>query len=1705
MVLTLGATALTLGVTNVAGHDLTWNGGTTGTWNVAPTGSTVWTSVQAPTTDMYYDTDNVTFGPQSGAAIITLQNAYSTGMVPGNVTVNSSTDYTFNAFASATDKISGTTGLTKDGAGSLTINLANDYLGTTDIKNGKIKLGTATALGSASAPLIIENGATLDLNIQQLYAKPVTVQGDGVLDGLGHHIGAIVNNSATNPGGTQYDISYLTLSGNTTIGGTAPAASNPGLPLNQLTGRWAVRAQTGMASITTSGGGQPYTLTKTGNNQIMLVNTAVDTGVGNVIVNEGVLGLEGTTTLGNPSSSYSVTVDGMGAPGTGQLAGGSILQLNRLTVYLNKNVLLKNNGQLYALLNNADDDNTVLGTVSIDSTGGILNAGGTRDDYTSNTPNAASRLTISGAISGSGPMIKRGPGTVTLSNATSAFNGPTSVEDGTLAVNGILKGSVTMHTSTTLINSVLVTTVLAGNGTIGGTGDTVTDAPSTIIAPGPNYSSTSASVGTLAMNNLTINSAGGGTIKFDVSTTSSGSNDLLNINNNLSLTGSGAALTNILINETSGQGSITNGTYNLINYAHVSATPLANLHLTGLATGSRRTYNLDNSITGQINLKVGGTSASLTWKGDTGVSPPNKWNVADALNHVWTGASPDAFYNLDSVTFDGNGNNNPIDINDTNGYVQPSSITVTNSTGHDYTFNGSSKITGQTGLAKSGSGKLILNNGSASNMNDFTGPITINAGILQIGDGATDYTSIGSSSVITNNSQLIFNQTSTGKGAVSATISGTGSLEQKGSSSTLTLSGTNDYTGVTTVSAGALQAGNNSALGSTVAGTTISSGATLDINNMNLGSEQITVAGPGVGGTLTNGAIVNSNQTTSNTPQQALKFVTLTGDTTFGGISNAGAANSGRWDIRGTTSSMSSLLTGGHDYSLTKVGNNQVSLVATNVDTALKNVNINQGVLELELNSTLGDPTKTVTVDGSSGSPESLDGGTLQLYNLSTPLDKVIVLQNGGSLYVKSNSLATDNTVAGSITISGSGILNAGGVRNDITTAVSGTTMTINGAIGGTGSDVMTKNGPGTVILNAATNTFSGIANINDGTLIVNGSLPCALNISQSPTTGIRTTLSGTGTIGGAAQDGNNTIIAPGATAALGSIGTLHFDGDLMIGGNGQGQINFDLTSDPAGTNDLIDLTNVAGHLSLYTTTLQINPTNGYLGIGTYHLIHYAGSLSSGNSGSLSPSGLPDGTRQTYNLSDASNYINLVVGGTAPATLTWVGGSGGSNAWDVKTTTNWSGPSDHLFYNADQVSFTDSSANTSVDITATAVLPSSITVNSSSGHDYTFMTSGTGKISGGTSLTKMGTSTLTLATSNDYSGQTTVQNGTLLVTGSIGDNSPVLVSGGTLKAGSNLALGTNSTVGTTVNGGTLDINAMSLQTETVTVQGAGVVVSGQAIGAIVNSGAAQANALTHVILSGNATFGGSGEWDIRGTSASLSTGGLSLNLTKTGANTIDLVSVAVDTALADITINQGTLKFEDSTTFGDATKTVTIDSAGTLQFLKATNAMARHIDSNGGTISASSNNTSSTQNTVSGTVTVNSTTTVNANNAAGILSFTNLINGNGGLDKTGPGNVIITGVSAYNGDTAVDGGLLDMLDLNTPSATVSINNSGSTLSVESIVSNTLNMGSGTTLDIKPIAGGYQAMGRISPVPEPATWAMLMLAAMGLGIYWRRTR
>ena len=62
------------------------------------------------------------------------------------------------------------------------------------------------------------------------------------------------------------------------------------------------------------------------------------------------------------------------------------------------------------------------------------------------------------------------------------------------------------------------------------------------------------------------------------------------------------------------------------------------------------------------------------------------------------------------------------------------------------------------------------------------------------------------------------------------------------------------------------------------------------------------------------------------------------------------------------------------------------------------------------------------------------------------------------------------------------------------------------------------------------------------------------------------------------------------------------------------------------------------------------------------------------------------------------------------------------------------------------------------------------------------------------------------------------------------------------------------------------------------------------------------------------------------------------------------------------------------------------------------------------------------------------------------------------------------------------------------------------LTANSIDQSVLTIGAGATVTIAPIAGGpLSGAGSLSTVPEPSTWAMLIMAVMGLGMYWRRSR
>ena len=137
----------------------------------------------------------------------------------------------------------------------------------------------------------------------------------------------------------------------------------------------------------------------------------------------------------------------------------------------------------------------------------------------------------------------------------------------------------------------------------------------------------------------------------------------------------------------------------------------------------------------------------------------------------------------------------------------------------------------------------------------------------------------------------------------------------------------------------------------------------------------------------------------------------------------------------------------------------------------------------------------------------------------------------------------------------------------------------------------------------------------------------------------------------------------------------------------------------------------------------------------------------------------------------------------------------------------------------------------------------------------------------------------------------------------------------------------------------------------------------------------------------------------------------------------------------------------------------------------------------------------------SGVHTVTLTGTNTGNNIMNVIltdtdSPTNLV-------KSGTGKWKSTVNHTYTGNTTVYDGILDLAVINTPSATVSV--AAGELDASSIAANTLTIGNGATVVIKAIAGGPQAAGSLSPVPEPSTWVLFILAGLVFGIYRRRGR
>ncbi len=306
---------INLVVSDKANDVLTW-AGTGSTWDLA--GTADWLNGAAAWA--FTNGDAITFD-NLGVAVPTVN--LEAALSPGSVVVsNDAATYDLiDGTGTGAGKISGNTGIVKNGAGTLIIETANNNTGPTAVQQGTLQVG---------------NGAGGDLGTGNVTNNGSLVLGQG--DGNTHTVSGLISGagSVTVQGNaTRVFAGNETYSGATTIsagtlqlgtGGGAGSLASPGITNNgslvlDRTGIWALTNVVSGAGSLTLNAGQ---VTMAGNNSYAggtLVNT------GKLIMatdsSEGAGGLLSVAATGtNDLSGHNLAVSGLQS---GYLAGGEIV------------------------------------------------------------------------------------------------------------------------------------------------------------------------------------------------------------------------------------------------------------------------------------------------------------------------------------------------------------------------------------------------------------------------------------------------------------------------------------------------------------------------------------------------------------------------------------------------------------------------------------------------------------------------------------------------------------------------------------------------------------------------------------------------------------------------------------------------------------------------------------------------------------------------------------------------------------------------------------------------------------------------------------------------------------------------------------------------------------------------------------------------------------------------------------------------------------------------------------------------------------------------------------------------------------------------------------------------------------------------------------------------------------------------------------
>ena len=187
-----------------------------------------------------------------------------------------------------------------------------------------------------------------------------------------------------------------------------------------------------------------------------------------------------------------------------------------------------------------------------------------------------------------------------------------------------------------------------------------------------------------------------------------------------------------------------------------------------------------------------------------------------------------------------------------------------------------------------------------------------------------------------------------------------------------------------------------------------------------------------------------------------------------------------------------------------------------------------------------------------------------------------------------------------------------------------------------------------------------------------------------------------------------------------------------------------------------------------------------------------------------------------------------------------------------------------------------------------------------------------------------------------------------------------------------------------------------------------------------------------------------------------------------------LRSVAVDPAISEFHIQQGTLSFERATTsLGDPASTATIEPGATLALRDCKNVLAKPLALYSDEFTCSLTN-SSGSNVVTGALSLNGSCGIAA--GGGTLALTGPLAGSGGLVKDGAGAVCIYGPALYSGLTTIREGPLRFFNSSPIASSYLIIAPGGTLDVSAISNGVFTLPPNRTLEGSGVVLGNFVVG-----------------------------